>query len=272
MRKSIIALSAMAAVMASCGNQAGKTVDFEKPLYTLNAQGDTLDKWIYDDKLNVIAEISKGDTISYQYNDKNQLINEIQYGDAIKYEYDANGNLTRQAFDMDEETMEYNNKNQITAYTFNNRGKDIIRSTYEYEGQKQIEYSSTMDYVEDEEGMMDVVEEKSKSIRYCIDPECKYDTLELRECNEKFENAKYKICKQWKQINGKYLETAHSEYQMEYGDYVLRYSVTNEYDQNGLLTKYSYKTADNPEETTTYKIEGNKVTDSKGNVSVFMER
>ncbi len=269
MRKQILTLSALALILASCGSKT--SVDFEKPLYTINKNGDTIDKWLYDANLNMIAEISNGDTCTYEYDSKNQLIKEIQFGEPITYSYDSNGNMTAQEFGMDCEMMQYNSKNQLTHYCYSSRGKDVFSCEYQYEGPNQIEIMTSSDYVTDDDGMIDVVTETKKSIRYCIDPEYKYDTLELRDCNEKFENARTIIRKQWIQINGKYYNTFTSEQNMEDGNYVDIYTVENEYDSNGILSKYTYKNSDNTQ-ITTYTIEGNKVTDSNGNVSVFMEK
>lgn len=271
MKKHVVTAAILAAIIASTGCEKPKTVDFEKPLYTINAKGDTTTKWLYDAQGNLIADVADNDTTFYKYNDKNLLIEEIQFGDAITYEYDSKGNLISKCLDSDQESMTYNDKNQITSYSYNSRGKDIINSTYSYDGNKQTENGVLTDY--DMSGdEVDVQQDPYINVRFCIDPEFKYDTLELRNCNQKMDFAQYKVVKRWVQINGKYLETYNQELEMQDGEYVSTYTITNEYDQQGRCLKYTYKYGNSDVETTTYTIEGNKVTDSKGNVSYFMEK
>ncbi len=58
------------------------SVDWEKPLYTLDSEtGDTLQKWVYDG--NTVIEYSMGDygegSTTYKYDDKHRLVSENGY-------------------------------------------------------------------------------------------------------------------------------------------------------------------------------------------------
>lgn len=56
---------------ASSQQQLKKYVNWDKPLYTLNSDGDTIERWFYNDKNLLIKHISEFESIEYKYDYNN---------------------------------------------------------------------------------------------------------------------------------------------------------------------------------------------------------
>lgn len=288
MRRNYLAIAGVAIILTACGGKNTNTekstgVDFEKPLYRISQAGDTLAIYKYDQNFNLIEYIAEDYSFNYLYNEKNQLIEETDVeGGYTRYEYDDKGNVKKLTKYEYCEYFEYNDKNLLitdsVAYNKieendsevladgdgDGRQSDYLVERYRYVDNKQIkEYTESYDY--GTETVFDV--------RYCIDSEFKYDTLELIGCDKNLEWYQSKNQRQWKLINGKQLNTLTNSYYFVDGEESFGSSIQYEYNEQGVETKYVYCTQEGtPQETITYTIEGNKVTSNKGNVTYYLEK
>ncbi|MCQ2975768.1 MAG: hypothetical protein MJ211_13285 [Bacteroidales bacterium] len=189
MKKQILFLSTISLLLISCGNsnnnqkteQASensvevsqnsqkKYVNWNKPLYSINKKGDTVEKWEYNEKGLLIKENSVSGNFTYQYdgtkvtvkdNDQNstkiiiykdETYKQIIDNDGIKYEYFEDGKLKTSTFENGRiANFDYNNRGDLIneksqdydikyTYEYNDKGRlvsvksDDMESTYEYD-------------------------------------------------------------------------------------------------------------------------------------------
>lgn len=229
MRKSFYLIPALALVLASCGGQkAGqnqeseannveeqeveiesadhitKKVNWDKPIFALDENGDTIRKWIYNDKGQLIESVNKlmDETIHYTYDDKGNRVSSDMI-DGEEFTYDEQGRLK----------------------TYSDGFRDASYREFEYEGnlRKTIEstaYGNNLFY-----------------LTYFLDEEMKYDTLDLMMRNS-FENDwESKVESKYVEILGKKYLSVRNEYHKRDGVVTLDYKTEYEYNNIGANTK-----------------------------------
>lgn len=194
MKKQFLTLASVALIMASCGNSANQQnngsnaessavasadskVDWKKPLYAINENGDTITKWQYDDKgMMMSCEYLGEDPTSYYYNEQGDVIHMItDHGDnVLEYSYTYNDKGEKITEEDDGEvynyTYKYDEKGRktevsvdgevMTSYTYDDNAKTITTTTsydclVEKEDGRKVKYEWQ---IEAEDGMSETYE------------------------------------------------------------------------------------------------------------------
>ncbi len=220
----------MAIVLASCGGQKAnqnqeseannveqqntetpavndpnlKKVNWDKPLYTLDEKGDTIRKWIYNDKGQLIEAVDK-------------TMNET-----IHYTYDAKGNKVSSDM-INGEEWTYDEQGRMATYQ--DGFEESSYWQYEYEGNirkgtESSAYGFDLYYK-----------------FYYLDKDMKYDTLNLM-IRESFDNEwEYKTVKKYVDILGKKYLSEETEYYQKDGAISMEHNTKYEYNNIGAITK-----------------------------------
>lgn len=264
MKKSFYLIPALALVLASCGGQKAsqnqeseannveqqeveiesadpitKKVNWDKPIFALDENGDTVQRWIYNDKGQLIENV-------------NGITDRDTY-----YSYDANGNVVSAECDKSSEYWTYDELGRVSTYHNEFLG---ARWQYEYDG-------NMCKAIKKEDNGYEVYHKT-----YYLDKEMKYDTLYLWGKNG-FDNDDWtsKTQKKYTDILGKKYISEESEFFYGTND---ESCTKYEYNKLGAVTKKTY--TNEKGEVVIYEYEYNrlgavskeKVTNKKGEVTV----
>lgn len=136
---------------------ASGNVNWEKPLYTVNSDGDTIDIWTYDKAGNCVKHISSKyyySEVVNEYDAQNRLVKSTDSESATEYIYSPDGKLTEERLfiagndegQYDETVYTYNDKGQIATrhdvtglytYTYDSEGR---LSTVDDDGEVYLQY------------------------------------------------------------------------------------------------------------------------------------
>lgn len=259
----ILSVSALAFVLLGCGGKANNEkpeennqnqvaendiqnpgevqfdvfddVDWDRPLFSLNAEGDTVETWRYDELGNLVS-----------YN----LEEEDGFRNTNDYSYDAWGRLVR-----------------VTGSSFSGNTREFYED-YTYADNMRI---SRGDHFT--EGYPSYF--KVKEVRYFMDDDFKYDTLcqeyeaelswdEYIEDEEDFDESLLNLArystKKYTEVKGE-LKVSEECFYYEDGEhpgkYNLGYKTINIYNDQGLLVGNISQLADGAETRTDYSYQGN---------------
>ncbi len=233
MKKSFYLIPALALVLASCGGQKGsqnqeseaqnaeeqtvetpivddpnlKKVNWDKPLYALDENGDTIRKWIYNDKGQLIESVDKS------------------MDETIHYTYDAKGNKVSSDM-INGETWTYDEQGRMATYQ--DGFEESSYWQYEYEGNiRKATESSAYGF--------DLYYKY-----YYLDKDMKYDTLNLM-IRESFDNEwELKTVKKYTTILGKKYLSEETEYYQKDGAISMENKTEYEYNNIGAITKRTF--------------------------------
>ena len=187
-------------------------VDWERPLYTVNDKGDTLEIWTYNDKGLVIQDNSNydlKDENSYKYDDQGRLVWHycITYtgnNHESEYKYAYKGNVRiGEGSEMAEGWQSYFDIKELSYYIDNECKYDTLTEVYEME----ISWDDA-----DNPHNHDITNEKPSNF----------------------------VTKKYQKSGDKYLVTEENSYRPDYDDHtqiVNSFRFVYEYNDKGLLTK-----------------------------------
>ena len=209
-------------------------VDWERPLYSINANGDTTEFWCYD---------GQGKLVSYMVYDGDKLENLNGYG------YDVWGRLIYEG------------------------GSSFLGNTREYsEGFNYDDHVCTSMGRHTTEGYPSFF--MAKEVRYCLDDDFKYDTLceeydaevswDDYDDDEAFDEKLLRLArytkKQYAVVNGETKIAEERFYHAAHDDpdaFLLGYTDTYQYNSQGLLVRVVHHAADGRENVFTHHYYGN---------------
>lgn len=271
-----LCVSAMAlCFMAGCDNNNAKPntndapqpettvddgVDWNTPLYELDKNGDTINKYAYNAEGKLVAD--------YEYYDGKPI-----YMHA--YEYDNNGNLVSttsyyEGEPIGAETRKYDEQNRLVSCEYEEESDSGVFE-YSYEGNKRIEqseealsesvYNDVVETYYDENGNDTLVVKSSARVRDHTDCDYDYDV----------EPVIYKTRRTYVTINGtQKLKLSVCNEEKKDGSVVLKDQEEYEYDDLGRVVSYSHHNSFREElpasiDMYTYKYYGNCREDQNGN-------
>lgn len=209
-------------------------VDWDRPLYSINANGDTTEFWRYD---------GQGKLVSYEVYDGDNLEN------MNGYRYDVWGRLIHEGgSSFLGNTREYNEDFTYDGHVCTSKGMHTTEG-----------YPSFF---------------MAKEVRYCLDDDYKYDTLcEEYDAevswddyvdDEDFDESLLRLArytkKQYAVVNGETKIAEERFYHAAYDDpdaFLLGYTDTYQYNSQGLLVSVFHQAADGRENVFTHHYYGN---------------